>query len=249
MRRKRSSKIVGFARPSYDEEYLKMPVNEDVYPQKGIDISKYQSGINYKALRAEGVQFAILKIIKKDMQKDDMFETHYKGCIEAGIPIRAVYNYSYATTVEKAKIDAKKVVEVLNGRNIPVALDIEDASQKNLKERLPQIINAYYEVIKGAGLKFCIYTGLSFYKSYIEPYLDMLNSTQFWIARYPLSSTMSFSVSPPIDKKPDVKGLIGWQYTSNGTIPKAYSDKLDFDILYSLLLSRIERPVLLLLIH
>lgn len=233
MRRKRSSKIVGYARPSYDEEYLKMPVNEDVYPQKGIDISKYQSGINYKALRAEGVQFAILKIIKKDMQKDDMFETHYKGCLDAGIPIKAVYNYSYATTVEKAKIDAKRVIEVLNGRNIPVALDIEDASQKNLKERLPQIINAYQSVISEADLRFCLYTGLSFYKSYIEPYLNMLNTTQFWIARYPYSSEMNFNIAPPANKKPDVKGLIGWQYTSNGRIPRAYIGALDFDIMYS----------------
>ncbi len=233
MRRKRSSKIVGYARPSYDEEYVQIPINEDVYPQKGIDISKYQSGINYKALRSEGVQFAILKIIRKDMQKDDMFEKHYKGCLEAGIPIKAVYNYSYATTVEKAKIDARRVVEVLNGRNIPVALDIEDSTQKNLKERLPQIINAYQSVILEAGLKFCLYTGLSFYKNYIEPYLSMLNTTQFWIARYPYSDELSFKIAPPTNKKPDVKGLIGWQYTPTGKIPKAYIGNLDFDIMYS----------------
>jgi len=236
MRKKRSSKIVGYARPDYDEEFKSLPSIDETYPQKGIDMSKYQTGVNYKALRAEGVKFVILKVIRKDLKKDDMFETHYKGCIDAGIPVRAVYNYSYATTVEKAKIDAKRVIEILNGRDIPVVLDVEDASQKNLKERLVQIINAYQSVIVSAGLKFCVYTGLSFYKNFIEPYKDMINTTQFWIARYPSTSEMSFSISPPANKKPDVNGLIGWQYTSNGVIPKAYSGKLDFDILYSSIL-------------
>ena len=210
MRRVRSTNIVGYARPNYEAEVVLPPIFENVYPQKGVDISTYQKNVNYKMLRAEGVKFAVLKIIRKDLQADDMFETHYKGCTSVGIPIRCVYNYSYATTVEKAKIDAHRVLAVLNGRKIPVALDVEDACQKNLGERLPQIINAYQSVIQRAGLKFCVYTGLSFYNTYIKPYLNMMNNTQFWIARYPSKTDMFLTQDPPVDKKPDVKGLIAW---------------------------------------
>ena len=234
MRRIRSSGIVGYARPNYELDISELPaIFQNVYPQKGVDMSKYQQGVNYKALRAEGVKFAVLKIIRKDLNPDEMFEKHYRGCQEAGIPVRAVYNYSYATTVEKAITDAKRVVAVLNGRNIPVVLDVEADVQKNLGERLIQIINAYQSVIQQAGLKFCVYTGLYFYNTYIKPYSNKLNCTQFWIARYPSTLEMRIGDVPPPDKKPDVKGIIAWQYSSKGKIPSAYSGNLDFNMLYA----------------
>ena len=236
MRKIRRDNIVGYGRPLYESETVVKPlppILENVYPQKGIDISAYQTNVNYGQLRVEGVKFAVLKIIRKDMQPDAMFETHYKGCVDAGIPIRAVYNYSYATTVEKAKLDAHRVLGVLNGRKLTVCLDVEDRCQQGLGERLIQIINGYQSVIRRAGLKFCVYTGLSFYNSYIKPYLKMLNNTQFWIARYPMSADMPLEQLPPQDKRPDVPGLIAWQYTSKGRIPSAYNGVLDFNILYS----------------
>ena len=232
MRKTRRTNIVGYGRPDYKEDVLPV-IYENVYPQRGVDMAAWQSNVNYKALRMEGVKFAVLKIIRKDLQPDKMFETHYKGCKDAGIPVKCVYNYSYATTVEKAKIDAHRVIEVLNGRQIAVALDVENDVQKNIGERLPQIINAYQSVIQGAGLKFCVYTGLSFYQSYIKPYLGMLNNTQFWIARYPSKTDVFWTQTPNSIKKPDVKGLIAWQYTSTGRIPNAYDGPLDFNILYS----------------
>lgn len=235
MRRiRKGSSIVGYARPDYEKEAVPLPpIYENVYPQKGVDMAAWQKNVDYTNLRLEGIKFAVLKIIRKDLEPDAMFEKHFLGCKEAGIPVRCVYNYSYATTVEKAKIDAHRVLEVLKGRKIPVALDVEDICQKGLGERLAQIINAYQAVIQGAGLKFCVYTGLSFYQTYIKPYLGMLNNTQFWIARYPSKTEMALAKNPDPSKKPDVKGLIAWQYTSQGRIPIAYKGNLDFNILYS----------------
>lgn len=236
MEKLRTSGIIGYARPQYEKEIVSPtlpPIFENVYPQKGIDMAAWQKNINYIALRQEGVKFAVLKIIRKDLQADEMFETHYRGCKEAGIPVRCVYNYSYATTVEKAKIDAHRVLDVLNGRKITVALDVEDVCQKGLGERLAQIINAYQSVIHGAGLKFCVYTGLSFYQTFIKPYLNIMNNTQFWIARYPSKADMFLNQAPDPSKKPDIKGLVAWQYSSTGKIPMAYKGNLDFNILYS----------------
>ena len=227
----KNSRIAGYGRPKY--EIISPPaIFQHVYPQKGIDVAAWQTRLNYNALRYAGVKFAVLKIIRKDLQPDAMFETHYKGFTDAGIPIRAVYNYSYATTVEKAKIDAHRVLEILNGRNIPVALDVEDNCQKNLGERLIQIINAYQEVIQSAGLPFCVYTGLNFYTTYIKPHERYLRNTQFWIARYPSSVGYTISDNPNPVYKPAVNGLVAWQYTSNGHIKEAYGGNLDFDMLY-----------------
>ena len=216
-----------------------VPVQETVqttttYPQRGIDISSYQKGLNYQQLKQNGVQFAILKIVRKDLNKDTSFETHYNGCNAAGINVLGVYNYSYATTVEKAKIDALKVLEHLAGRKLTVWLDVEDNCQKNLGARLPQIINAYQSVIEGAGLKFGVYTGLSFYNSFIKPYTSQLNTKNFWIARYYNGHNLML-INDNLDNKykPSVVGnLIAWQFTSSGVITGS-PGKLDVNILYS----------------
>ena len=69
----------------------------------GIDVSSYQGSIDWKKVKATDVEFAILKVIRKDLNPDTQFETNWKGCVDVGMPIHGVYNYSYATTVAKAK--------------------------------------------------------------------------------------------------------------------------------------------------
>ena len=129
---------------------------------KGIDVSSYQGTIDWKKAKSDGVEFAILKVIRKDLKPDKQFESNWNGCIEAGIPVQGVYNYSYASTEQKAISDAKQVISILNGRKPMVWLDVEDSVQKNIGVRLADIINSYGNVIRSAGLQFGVYTGLHF---------------------------------------------------------------------------------------
>ena len=99
---------------------------------KGIDVSSYQGSIDWSKVKWAGVQFAILKIIRKDLNPDKTFEQNWKGCTDAEMPIQGVYNYSYATTVGKAKTDAQRVSEGLAGRKTCVWLDVEDRCQQGL---------------------------------------------------------------------------------------------------------------------
>ena len=142
---------------------------------KGIDVSSYQGNIDWSKVKWAGVQFAILKIIRKDLNPDKTFEQNWKRCTDVGMPIQGVYNYSYATTVDKAKTDANKVIQTLNGRKTFVWLDVEDKCQQELGQTLIDIINTYQSVIKSAGLNFGVYTGLSFYNQYIAPYANQIN--------------------------------------------------------------------------
>ena len=41
---------------------------------KGIDVSSYQGNIDWSKVKWAGVQFAILKIIRKDLNPDKTFE-------------------------------------------------------------------------------------------------------------------------------------------------------------------------------
>ena len=50
---------------------------------KGIDVSSYQGTIAWGKVKWAGVQFAILKIIRKDLNPDKTFEQNLQGCTEA----------------------------------------------------------------------------------------------------------------------------------------------------------------------
>ena len=202
------------------------------YLYKGIDISTYQKNVDYKKLKDAGVQFAILKIINKSLNPDDQFEIHYMGCITYGIDV-SCYNYSYATTTEQARNAANAVLNVLNGRKMPVYLDVEDNVQKGLGEYLADIINAYQEVIERAGLIFGVYTGMSFYNTYFAPYRSKLKCQNWHIARYYNGyNPMDFSEDPNESYKPNML-TTSWQYTSSGIV-SGINGRVDLDVMYAL---------------
>ena len=191
---------------------------------KGIDVSANQGTIDWSAVKQAGVEFAILKIIRKDLDKDKQFEANWKGANDNHVIVQGVYNYTYATTVSKARTDAKKVLEILNGRKAMVWLDVEDECLKNLKGTLINIINAYREIIESAGLTFGVYTGQSFYNSYIKPYGVL--TCPMWIARYGKNTGKM-----DLNYKPTISGMIGWQYTSKGRVNGIQGD-VDMDVWY-----------------
>lgn len=204
--------------------------------KKVIDVSSYQGVINWVKVKASGVQGAILKVIRKDLKPDKQFENNWKGCEKAGVPVVGVYNYSYATTVAKARVDAKKVVSILAGRKTKVWLDVEDACQKGLGITLIRIIQAYQEVIEAAGLEFGVYTGLSFYNSYIRPWAGYL-TCRFWIARYPTNALMAVSKNPSATKQPAVRHTLeGWQYSSKGQV-SGIAGNVDLNLWYGEIMS------------
>lgn len=180
----------------------------DIY---GIDVSSYQGKIDWKKVKNSGVKFAILKVIRQNLNPDTQFENNWKGCTDNNVEIQGVYNYSYATTPKKAKSDAEKVLKILNGKKTMVWLDVEDKCQKGLGKGLIDIIMTYGNVITSAGLLFGVYTGQSFYNTYIKPYGVLPYS--LWIASYGTNNG-----KPQESKRPNASNCIGWQYSSKGSV-------------------------------
>jgi GH25 family lysozyme M1 (1,4-beta-N-acetylmuramidase) len=181
---------------------------------RGIDVSSYQGLIDWNKVKSSGVEFAILKVIRKDLNPDKQFENNWKGCQDAGIPVLGVYNYSYATTIAKASSDAKKVLQILNGRSVKVWLDVEDKCFESLAPaQIQKIVDTYRSVIEGAGLKFGVYTGLDFYNRKFKA-ADANTGNDYWIARYPSKGIVSLNVENG-KFKPSIKHqLAGWQFSS-----------------------------------
>lgn len=179
----------------------------------GVDVSSYNGAINWKKVKDAGIQFAVLKIIKKDLTKDNGFERNWNSCKDAGIAIYGVYNYSYATNVRKAKQDAEAVIKALGARKTIVWLDVEDNCQKNLRKELIDIIMVYKDTIEKSGNLFGVYTGLSFYNSFIKPYIHYMEGIKFWIARYGVNNGKR-----DVKYQPQVNNMVAWQYSSKGKV-------------------------------
>lgn len=196
-----------------------------------IDVSAYNGAIDWKKVKASGVEGAILKVIRKDLNPDKRFEENWEGCKAAEMPLAGVYNYSYATSVAKAKTDAQKVLDVLAGRKVKVWLDVEDACLKGKGKTLIAIINAYGDVITAAGYEFGVYTGLSFYNSYIKPWAGYVKHG-FWIARYPSTTAKTVKQLTAVTKQPAIcHTLEGWQWSSAGIVP-GINGRVDLNIWY-----------------
>lgn len=207
--------------------------------RKLIDVSSYNGVVDWKKAKSYGCQGAILKIIRKDQNRDKKFDENFTTCNENEIGW-GVYNYSYATTATKAKSDMKLVCDILDKIDkthfvYGVWFDIEDKVQASLsKARIAEIINAAQGTVESRGYKFGVYTGMSYYNEHIDRKLVKCNN--WWIARYYNGNERMQIATNPDEKKKPTAANIAWQYTSSGRFPRVISTgnsgNFDLNVLY-----------------
>ena len=158
---------------------------------RGIDISKHNGAVNWAQVKANGVQFAILRAGygKEASQKDTQFEANYIGCKAQGIPCGA-YWYSYAATPAEARQEAAVCLSFLQGKTFafPIYFDIEE--QKVLaqgKTACTAIAKAFLETVEKAGYFVGIYSS----KSHLESCFTEELRTRYavWVAHYGVDKT------------------------------------------------------------
>ena len=191
---------------------------------RGIDVSAWQGKIDWKTVADYGMGFAILRITEAGNVIDSYFEQNFSECRKYNIPVGA-YKYSYAMTVAEIQSEARKVVEVLNGRKLqyPVWLDLEWNNQRSLgAEQIHKLAEAFEKIITTAGYKFGIYCNVDWYLNVICSHLKKYD---FWIARYPASDNGTLQER----LRPDFG--VGWQYSSKAKIP-GISGTVDRNVFY-----------------
>lgn len=156
---------------------------------KGIDVSDNQGVIDWAKVKAAGVQFAILRSVRGSGRTDYQFAANLAGCQAQGIPV-SVYKYTYATSQQAAMEEARQVVALLQAqglKNTMVWWDVEDRpTQQPLgKANLTACIKAAQAVVKAAGYRFGIYTGLYVYNEKWFNF-DQFAAVPLWVARYPV---------------------------------------------------------------
>ena len=207
--------------------------------RKLVDVSSYNGVVDWKKAKSYGCQGAILKIIRKDLNRDKKFNENFAACNKNKIGW-GVYNYSYATTATKAKSDMELVCDILDKIDkthfvYGVWFDLEDKAQAALsKTKIAEIINAAQQVVESRGYTFGVYTGKSYYEEHIDR--KQVKCQNWWIARYYRGDArMQIATNPDEEKKPAAAN-VAWQYTSSGRFPKVISTgnsgNFDLNVLY-----------------
>ncbi len=174
---------------------------------KGIDVSKWQGRINWNLVKADGIQFAMIRATfgwGKD-NIDVLFDTNYENAKKLGIPVGA-YHYSYARTPEEAVKEAEHCHNVLKGKvfEYPIAYDMEESGVATLgREKISQIAKAFCEKMESYGYYVCIYAN----KHWLDNYFDneIFEKYDIWLAQW---------TSKPTFSKP--YGM--WQKSSKGNV-------------------------------
>ena len=179
---------------------------------KGIDISKYQSNIDYKKVKDDGVKFAILRIgytgygAGKKQAKDTLFETHYKGCKDMGIHVGG-YFFGRGVRAEEGKKEAEYVLSLIQGKTFeyPIFYDTEDTyyQAKATKAQNTAACKAFCDTIKAAGYKTGIYASKSWFSDKLND--NELKEYDHWVAQYYHKCTYTGTYTM-------------WQYTSSGKV-------------------------------
>lgn len=174
---------------------------------KGIDVSKHQGTIDWAKVKADGIEFAIIRIGYGGSApvKDEQFENNYKNARANGVKV-GVYIYSYADSESDVKKEYEAVINWLGGRalDLPVYYDVEDKKMSGLsKATLSNYVKTFCDKIENAGYWAGIYAN----KSWLETKLDMntLKDYTVWLAQWTSNPTYKGSYAM-------------WQYSDNGSV-------------------------------
>lgn len=184
----------------------------------GIDVSHHNGLIRWNEVKTD---FAIIRAGygKSQHQTDRKFEYNYSGCIANNIPCGA-YWYSYATTVEEAREEAKAFLTVIKGKKFsyPVFYDVEEERTFSCgKEKVSEIISAFCEEVEKAGYFVGVYMSSSALTSYVTE--EVRNRYSIWVAHWGV-------------KNPSYEGTYGmWQFSATGAV-KGINGDVDLDKSY-----------------
>ena len=209
-----------------DEVHGNSTVTDDFYKyfggedMKGIDVSVHNGNIDWNKVKADDIEFAILRagFGRLEKQKDEKFEQNYAEAKAAGIPVGA-YWYSYAMSPEEAELEANVFLKVIKGKQfeMPIYFDLEEKKQFDLgKEKVSAIMRAFLERVESAGYFTGLYGSAS--PLFTHTADDIKSHYTIWLAHW-------------VDRTNYSGAYAVWQYSEKGKVD-GISGNVDLDICY-----------------
>ena len=192
----------------------------DIPAHVGVDVSSHQQDIDWQAVAAAGVEFAMIRVgyrgyTEGEIQPDAYFEQNIRLAQEAGLDV-GVYFFSQAINADEALEEAQFVLDALEGHSLqyPVIFDWEDIEAEARTDGMDSIIlsgcaYAFCNAIEQAGYRAGIYFNQR--QGYQEFDLLKLQDYIFWLAEYNPTPTFSYDFQI-------------WQYANDGRIDGISTD-------------------------
>ena len=182
----------------------------------GVDVSVYQKEIDWQAVAADGIDFAIIRLgyrgyTEGGLMMDERFEENIQGALDAGLEV-GVYFFSQAVTPQEAQAEAAFVLNAIRDYEVtyPVAFDWEPitgdytARTSGLSgEAITQCALAFCQEIQAAGYTPAVYFNQDL--GYLHYDLGELSDQTLWLAEYGSSPDFYYAFDL-------------WQYTHTGTV-------------------------------
>lgn len=153
---------------------------------KGVDISYWQKGIDYAALKSAGAEFAIIRAgLSESVDKE--LEAHVRGCIAAGIDY-GFYWYSYARNTDEARREAAACVKAIArfpAPAYPVFFDAEENSvaQSLGREAMTDVALAFVKAVEDSGYPSGVYANPSWMENEYNK-SRLMSGTDIWLAHW-----------------------------------------------------------------
>lgn len=189
--------------------------------RKVIDVSSYQLVIDWKQVKAAGIDHAFIRAGFRGygngaLKTDTYFEKNIKNAIANGVKV-GVYIFSQAITEQEAVEEAEYLLDLISGYDVslPVVMDYEYASGSNgstgrlynanlSKSQATKICRKFCATVEAEGYTPMLYAN----KNMLEKSLnasDISKDYKIWLARYNTSAGYSGDYE-------------FWQYTSTAKI-------------------------------
>ncbi len=196
----------------------------------GIDLSSYQTDVDFNALKESGIEFVMLRIGGRfyadegEVYDDTAFDDYYQKATAAGLKVGA-YFFSQAASPEDAVEEAEAALKKLNGRHLdyPVAFDWENIADDAARtdnvtgDQLTDIAEAFCDTINNAGYKSIIYANS--HQMFILYDFETMKDYDFWLADYRDFPTMYYNFDM-------------WQYATDGKVNGVEGD-VDLNISFT----------------
>ena len=154
----------------------------------GIDVSKYQGTIDWEKVKADGIDFAIIRVGSRgygsggNLYSDSKFKENMDGAIANGIKT-GVYFYSQATNRDEVDEEIDKILKDIEGYSLDYPIGVElicerddyrtyELSTTEHQEEYIDLIKYFCNSIKQNGYTPMIYGTMEWFQQFPEGSFD-----------------------------------------------------------------------------
>ena len=206
----------------------------------GIDVSYHNSAIDWNAVKAAGIDFAIIRVGYRTWEKGILNEDedsyrqgknggfYLQGAKAAGLKV-GVYVYSTAINTDEAAEEAQLALDIVRKAGVeldlPIYFDTEfsGASPRGRADRLTvaqraEIAKAFCETVEKGGCRAGVYSYEDFFHRALR--LEDVKEYDIWYASY----TRGYAL-------PNYRGFTIWQFTESGRV-NGMPDEIDLNVIF-----------------